>query len=182
MISDLINTFLANFKYLNTRGHRSGCLFVFADRGLTTGLEKNARQLRNALTALAQKNDISEEEKGNTFYDILHQSFEQAELLRAEHGHPLNKRKSPPINMLDQDGQVNKNYWVRPKKPAKFERQLVQGLTALQADAAARLLANPDPVVESFMKKCEALSNNISDFEPHERCVANAVHRVGKRR
>lgn len=182
MISDLINTFVTNFNYLNARGHRGGCLFVFADIGLTAALEKNAKNLRYDLTALAQKNDISEEAKGNAFYDIVRKSFESAETLRAEHGHPLNKRKNPPINMLDQDGQVIKNYWVKPRQPAKFERQLVQGLTALQADAAARIAANPDAVVETFMQKCQALSKTISEFEPHERCVANVVHMVRKRR
>lgn len=182
MISDLINTFLTNFKYLNARGHRSGCLFIFADKGLTTALEKNAKNLRDDLTALAQKNDISEEAKGNAFYDIVHQSFAKAELLRAEHGHPLNKRKNPPINMLAEDCQVIKNYWVKSRQPAKFERQLVQGLAALQADAAASIAANPDVVVETFMNKCQSLNKTISEYEPHERCVANVVHMVRKRR
>lgn len=69
-ISDLINTFIAHFHYLNSKGKRSGFLF-FANDALTKQLELRASRLIAALNTLAAKTNLTEDKKATQFLVAL---------------------------------------------------------------------------------------------------------------
>src|SRR5260370_570786 len=117
MISNRINTFLANFHYLNTKSKRDGC-GLFCNKTLTHDLEKAAGKLHEDLTALAQ-GKLSDEEKSAAFFQRIENTFKYAEDLRAKHGKVVQSKKAPAYNMVSLTGAISKQVWKKPYNPGK---------------------------------------------------------------
>lgn len=177
MISSRINTFLNNFHYLNRKNHRAGCL-MFGNKGLTRELEKLAKHLRTDLQALAQNNALSETDKGNEFLRLVSVCFDDVERLRTLHGKPLNPRKHRPYNMIDAKGEEYLSVWVKPYKPARFEKQLAASLNAVDWEIRAlreEKLIMPN-VMKSFQQQCQVLAWKIRNYLNPDKALVDNRH------
>lgn len=177
MISNRINTFLANFHYLNSKSKRAGCGF-FCNKQLTHALEKAAKNLHENLTALAQSK-LSEKDKTDAFFKAVEGSFIYAEQLRTQYGKVVQNKKDPAINMIGANGSISKQVWKKPYKPGNFETQLVSALNAVNNEVVSDILKSTDTAenAKSFQDRCNALMQKISSYQAPERALAEVVHK-----
>ena len=180
MISNRINTFLANFHYLNGKDKRAGCGF-FCNKPLTHALEKAASKLHEDLTALAQSK-LSDKEKSEAFFQRIENGFQYAEDLRAKHGKVVQSKKDPAINMIGVTGVISKQVWKKPYPPGKFEDQLVNALNEVNNETVSDILKSTDTSENAklFQDQCQALMQKISSYQAPERVLAEVTSKRHK--
>lgn len=181
MISTRINTFLANFHYLNSKSKRAGC-GLFCNKPLTHALEKEAKSLQDSLKELAASN-VSDLKKSEAFFKRVEGSFNQVEAMRTKYGKVVQPKKEPPINMVALDGTVTKHVKKKPYQPGNFETQLVQALNEVNNSVANDILAGKISAedAQAFQGQCNALIAKISSFKPQETCYAEVTTKASSR-
>ncbi|HTM64082.1 MAG TPA: hypothetical protein VL360_06230 [Gammaproteobacteria bacterium] len=165
MINDLIQTFLDNFNYVNSKGKHETWNFM-RDKKLTHSLEQVAKSIRGDLTAL-QALRLSDHKKIELFSGIIRRNFNDAEECRANHGNQV--KGSDQFVMKKGDVEAFKSIWMKPLPPSGFESDLIIALEAVNKKIENQLLKNDDML--ALQRHCTALIDEIKNYKPKEACA-----------
>lgn len=167
MINDLIQKFLDNFNYLNSKDKRCGS-GLFRNKGLILALEGISKKMREDLSALTTNKALSEKDKTDKFFEIIKMEFDYAQQMRGEFGTPI--KHAETINMRGYDNHEYQATWKKPYPPAKFEKQLIQALASVNAEIASK--PEKSDALTAIQERCTKLIDEIQNYQAPEKCLA----------
>jgi len=163
MINKLIQTFLDNFKYVNSQGKHE-TWNVLRDKELTHALEKVAKSIRDQLTALQPLN-LTDHMKIELFSGTIRMHFNKAEEYRAKFGNQVKNTEQ----FFMKRGEEYRSIWKKPSPPSNFENELINGLEAVNKQIETQLLKNDGML--KLQRHCTTLIDEIKNYKPKEACA-----------
>ncbi len=159
----MVKTFLSAFNYVDENGKRKGFIF-FANKGLTQDLENLAIDLKKNLRTLAADEKSSDEQKCQEFKRLIETCFKQAQDARLKHGSVGQAYEFViPSNGEEKDGVTIRYNYKDPYRPAKFEKELINGLDAINLKLNQPGYKN----LASLLKPlCSVLIWDINHYQP----------------
>lgn len=162
---NLMKTFLKSFHYVDENGKRMGFI-LFANKGLTQDLENLAISLKKSLITLAADEKQTDEQKCHEFKKFINESFTKAQAARLKYGSLCQAYEFViPPNGDEKDGVTILYKYKDPYRPAKFEKELINGLDAIN-------LKLNEPRYEdlaSLLKPiCSVLIWDMNHYQPDE--------------